>query len=93
MVFLVGLVEEFIFRSVLQTRFTRVFGAGTAIALSGILFGLMHSGYGLSYEILYTFFVGILMGYLFYKTKSLPLIALVHGSLNVFLFGFIPHMG
>lgn len=93
MVFFVALVEEFIFRSVLQTRFDKIFGAGKAILLTGILFGLMHSGYGLSYEIIYTFFIGIFMGYLFYKTKSLPLIVLIHGFLNVFLFGFIPYLG
>ncbi len=93
MVFFVALVEEFIFRSVLQTRFDKLFGAGKAILLTGILFGLMHSGYGLSYEIIYTFFIGIFMGYLFYKTKSLPLIVLIHGFLNVFLFGFIPYLG
>jgi membrane protease YdiL (CAAX protease family) len=93
MVFFVGLVEEFVFRSILQTRFHKIFGAGTAILLSSILFSLMHFGYGLSYEILCTFFIGIFMGYLFYKTKSLPLIVLIHGFLNVYLFGFIPHLG
>ena len=93
MVFFVGLVEEVIFRAVLQTRLNKIFGAGGGILLSSMLFGVMHSGYGTSYEVLYTFFVGVIIGYMFYKTRSLPLITLVHGFVNVFLFGVIPHLG
>lgn len=93
MVFFVGLLEEIIFRSILQTRLSKIFGAGIGIMLSSILFGLMHSGYEIFYEVIYAFFIGIIMGYLFYKTKSLPLTALIHGFSNVFLFGFIPYLG
>ena len=93
MVFFVGLVEEVIFRSVLQTRLNKIFGAWGGILLSSMLFGVMHSGYGTSYEVLYTFFVGVIIGYMFYKTRSLPLITLIHGVVNIFLFGIIPHLG
>lgn len=93
MVFFVGLVEEIIFRSFLQTRLNIIFGAWKGILLSSILFGFMHSGYGVFYELLYTSFVGVIIGYMFYKTRSLPLITLVHGFVNVFLFGVIPHLG
>lgn len=89
----VGFVEELIFRSVLQTRLNNIFGAWGGILLSSILFGFMHSGYGTFYEILYISFAGIVIGYMFYKTQSLPLVTLVHGFGNVFLFGFIPHLG
>lgn len=93
MVFFVGLVEEVIFRSFIQTRLNKIFGAWEGILLSSMLFGIMHSGYGTSSEILYTSFVGIIIGYMFYKTRSLPLITLVQGFVNVFLFGIIPHLG
>ena len=93
MVFFVGLVEEVIFRSFIQTRLNKIFGAWEGILLSSMLFGIMHSGYGTFDEILYTSFVGIIIGYMFYKTRSLPLIALVQGFVNVFLFGIIPHLG
>jgi len=93
MVFFVGLIEEIIFRSMLQTRLNKLFGIWGGILLSSMLFGLMHSGYGTSYEVLYTFFVGAIIGYMFYKTRSLPFVAMVHGFVNVFLFGFIPHLG
>lgn len=92
MVFFVGLVEEIIFRAVLQTRLNIIFGAWEGILLSSMLFGFMHAGYGTFYEVLYTFFVGAIIGYMFYKTRSLPLVTLVHGFVNVFLFGVIPHI-
>ena len=92
MVFFVGLVEEVVFRSVLQTRFNMIFGVWGGILLSGILFGITHSSYGTSPGVLYMSFVGAFIGYVFYKTRSLPLITLIHGFINVFLFGVIPHL-
>lgn len=91
MVFFVGLVEELIFRSVLQTRLENALSVWEAILITSFLFGLMHSGYGTFQEILYTGFVGFIMGLAFYKTRSLPFIAVLHGFVNVFLFGILPH--
>lgn len=91
MVFFVGLVEELIFRSVLQTRLEEALSVWEALIITSILFGLMHSGYGTYQEMLYTCLVGFIMGLAFYKTKSLPFIAVLHGFVNVFLFGILPH--
>lgn len=90
MVFFVGFVEEIIFRSILQNRLQMVFGNWTGLIFTSILFGLMHSGYGSIYEVLYASFVGFFIGYMFYRTRSLPLAAMIHGFINVFLFGIIP---
>jgi membrane protease YdiL (CAAX protease family) len=90
MVFFVGLIEELIFRSILQVRLEQVLGIQGALVITSILFGLMHSGYFNLNEILYTGFVGFILGVLFYKTKSLPFIAVLHGFVNVFLFGILP---
>lgn len=91
MVFFVGLVEELIFRSILQTRLEDALSVKEAVLITGLLFGLMHSGYGTFHEVLYTGFVGLFMGFAFYKTRSLPFIAIFHGLVNVFLFGVFPH--
>ena len=93
MVFIVGLVEELVFRSILQTRMEEFLGPAGGIFLSSLLFGVMHSSYGTPYEMAYTFLVGGFLGYLFYRTRSLPLVIMIHGSINVFLFGIIPHLG
>ena len=91
MVFFVGLVEELIFRTILQTRLEHALSVQEALVITSLLFGLMHSGYGTYHEILYTGFVGFIMGLAFYKTRSLPFIAVLHGFVNVFLFGILPH--
>ncbi|WP_292389053.1 CPBP family intramembrane glutamic endopeptidase [Methanosarcina sp. UBA5] len=90
MVFFVSPIEEMIFRSLLQNRLEIVLGGREALIITSILFGLMHSGYGSIYEILYISLVGAVIGYLFYGTRSLPLVALIHGFMNVFFFGIIP---
>lgn len=90
MIFLVSPVEEMIFRSILQNRLEIVLGGREALIITSILFGLMHSGYGNIIEIFYISFVGALLGFLFYRTRSLPLVALIHGFINVFFFGIIP---
>lgn len=91
MVFFVGLVEELIFRSILQTRLEEALGMKEGVLIAGLLFGLMHSGYGTFYEVLYTGFVGLFIGFAFYKTRSLPFVVVLHGLVNVFLFGVLPH--
>ena len=86
----VGGVEELIFRSILQTRLEKVFGITNSIFLSGLLFGIMHSVYGLFPEILFAILYGIIIGYIFEKTRSFPFILAIHGTANVFLFGIFP---
>ncbi len=93
MIFVVGLIEEFIFRGIIQTRLEEFLGPAGGILLASLLFGLMHSSYGTPYEMAYTFLAGGTLGYLFYRTKSLSLVVMIHGFINIFLFGLIPHLG
>lgn len=91
MVFFVGLTEELIFRSILQVRLSEALSSREALIITCILFGFMHSGYGNFHEILYTGFVALFIGFAFYKTRSLPFVAVLHGFINVFLFGILPY--
>ena len=93
MILFVGLVEELIFRSILQTRLEEAFGMLPGLVGASIMFGIMHSGYGTVYEIFFTSFAGFVMGWMFQKTRSLSLVAITHGCVNIFLFGVIPHLG
>jgi len=86
----IGAIEELIFRSILLTRLEKVFDPGIALILSSILFGIMHSGYGRMDEILFAGIFGIIIGYIFQKTRSFPFIMLIHGTTNVLLFGILP---
>ncbi|MDY6964983.1 MAG: CPBP family intramembrane glutamic endopeptidase [Halobacteriota archaeon] len=92
MVVFVGSVEELIFRSILLTRFEEAVGIWRGLFVASFLFGIMHSGYGSMYEIFYIILVGLLLGYLFQRTRSLPFLITIHGSVNIFLFGLIPHL-
>ena len=86
----VATIEELIFRSILLTRLEKVLDPGIALILSSILFGIMHSGYGRMDEILFAAIFGIIIGYIFQKTRSFPFIMLIHGTANVLLFGILP---
>lgn len=86
----IGAVEELIFRSILQTRLEKLLGLNYGLLLSSIIFGIMHTGYGLVNEILFASFFGLVLGYIFQKTNSFPFILVVHGTANVLLFGILP---
>ena len=90
MIMFIGTVEEIIFRPILQTRLKKVFGLRYSILLSGILFGIMHSTYGVVNEILFASIFGIILGYIFHKTRSLPFTISIHGITNIMLFGILP---
>ncbi|MDI9394633.1 MAG: CPBP family intramembrane metalloprotease [Euryarchaeota archaeon] len=93
MIFVVSLIEELIFRGIIQARLEEFLGPAGGVLLASLLFGLMHSSYGTLYEIAYTFLAGGILGHFFYRTKSLSLVIMVHGFTNIFLFGLIPHLG
>lgn len=86
----VAAVEELIFRSILITRLEKVFGSINSLLLSSLLFGIMHAGYGLLTEVLFATFFGVILGFIFQKTRSFPFIVLIHGTANVLLFGILP---
>jgi uncharacterized protein len=90
MIFFVGLVEEFIFRSCLQTVAIERLGQIQGVLFASFLFGFMHAGYHIAPEILFTFCAGVVFGIMFLKTASLPLVALAHGATNVALFLIVP---
>jgi len=90
MIFFVGIVEEFIFRSALQTVLEERLGSITGLLLASVIFGFMHSGYQMPLELLYVSFAGVVFGLLFWLTKSLPVISLAHGVTNISLFLVVP---
>jgi uncharacterized protein len=78
-IFLTALIEELIFRTILQTRLENFLGVKEAIVITGLLFGIMHSSSGNFYEVFYASFIGLIMGFIFYMTKNLLFIVIVHG--------------
>jgi membrane protease YdiL (CAAX protease family) len=90
MFFFVGTVEELIFRSILQTRLENALGTKTGLILASALFGIMHSGYSSFYELLFAGFAGLVIGFIYQKTRCLPFVVGIHGTINVLVFGILP---
>lgn len=89
MLIFVGSVTEIIFRSIIQTRLEKIFDPKYAIIISGCIFGIMYVNYGIVGEVILATMFGIVNGYIFYKTKSLPFIVLINGTTNIMVFGAI----
>ncbi len=90
MIFFVGIVEEFVFRSSLQTVLQERIGLIGGLVLASVIFGFMHSGYHLTLGLLYVSLAGLAFGVLFWLSKSLPVVSLAHGVTNISLFLVAP---
>jgi membrane protease YdiL (CAAX protease family) len=92
MIFVVTLVEELLFRALLQPELVQRSGPIVGILITSIIFGAMQSGFANYYELLFAFGVGLIFGVAFYKTKNLPFVVTMHAVNNILLFGVLPFL-
>jgi membrane protease YdiL (CAAX protease family) len=92
MIFFVALVEELIFRALLQPQLIERSGAVVGILITSVLFGAWHAGYANVYELLFTTGAGVVYGVAFYKTKNLPFVITMHAVDDILLFGVLPFL-
>jgi membrane protease YdiL (CAAX protease family) len=92
MIFFVVLVEELLYRVLLQPKLIERSGAVAGILITSVIFGAMHAGYTNIYEILFTFGASIVFGVAFYKTKNLPFVVTMHAVDDILLFGVLPFL-
>lgn len=78
MVLLAPALEELIFRKLLVDRTIR-YGEGTAIFLSGLMFGLFHGNLN---QFVYTFLIGAFWAFIYVKTGRLRYTIYLHMALN-----------
>ncbi|UCD44137.1 MAG: CPBP family intramembrane metalloprotease [Candidatus Bathyarchaeota archaeon] len=92
----IGFAEEFFFRGYMMTRFCAWLGETEGLLLNAFVFSLAHavfvaSRYGLAYPLLLaqsslqTFAGGLLLGYIFLRSRSILLGSILHTSLNLSL--------
>lgn len=74
------ILEEFIFRKMLIDRI-RVYGEGTAILVSGLMFGLFH---GNLFQFFYAFGLGCLFAYIYLRTGRVRYTIILHAIINGF---------
>ncbi|MGG9961884.1 lysostaphin resistance A-like protein [Ferruginibacter sp. SUN106] len=80
MAILPGFAEELFFRGALQNLFTRWFKAPiVAILLTGFLFSVIHFEYS---DFIGRFFLGVVLGWVFYLTGNLWLNMTMHAAFN-----------
>ncbi len=88
----VGSVEEIMFRSIIYTRMEKIVDPNYGIVLSGVLFGVMYASYGVSSGVIIAILFGIVLSYIFQRTRSLPFIVMIRGIANVIVLGVLPHI-
>jgi CAAX protease family protein len=92
MIFFVALVEELLFRVLLQPQLIERTGAIAGVLITSVLFGALHAIYGNVYELLFTIGAGIVFGVAFYRTKNLPFVVTMHAVDDILLFGVLPFL-
>jgi len=92
MVLFVGLAEELLFRGLIQRGLMGVFGTKWGIFGAALLFAVAHLTQGLSLGLGFIFVMGMVLGYIYYKTKSLVAPVVLHGMGNVMLVSVMPYI-
>lgn len=84
MVLCAPIMEEIVFRKLIVDRVVR-YGEGTAVVVSGLLFGLFHGNLN---QFVYAAVIGMFLAFLYVKTGNLKITISLHMLFN-FLGGFI----
>lgn len=84
-----GLLEELIFRGVLQSAALKVIGRGGLVYVS-LVFAALHIGYKSAPDIMLVLVVGLTFSILVAKTGSILGVTLAHGITNIILFIVAP---
>ena len=92
MVFFVAMGEEILFRALVQNDLVRALGWKQGIILASLLFAVMHLTWRSIPELVFVFFVGLLLGYVYHRTKSLTAPIVMHGIGNTFLVAIMPYL-
>ena len=85
-----GLLEELIFRRLMQQAAIRQLGRWRGIAYVALLFAVLHIGYQSLVDVVFVFVVGLFFGWVVTLTKSLVGVTLAHGLTNIVLFLVMP---
>jgi membrane protease YdiL (CAAX protease family) len=86
-----GLLEELIFRGVMQTSSIQVLGQ-LGIVFVAIVFAVLHMGYGSILDMIFVFAVAMIFGLLVQRFRSLLGVSLAHGLTNISLYLIFPFL-
>ncbi len=78
MVLCAPILEEYVFRKLIVDRTIR-YGQGTAVLVSGLMFGLFHGNLN---QFVYAFVLGMFLAFLYVKTGNLKITIAIHMMVN-----------
>lgn len=84
-----GLVEELIFRGIMQQMAMEVMGRQGLVYVSAI-FAVLHIGHRSLADVFFVFGVALLFGWFVQRTRSIVGVSLTHGLINIWLFLIAP---
>ena len=84
------IAEEVIFRGIIQRGMMNLYSPKFSIIVSSLIFGVIHF---IPIQVVSAFFIGIVLAWIYYKTKSLWLPILLHIVNNSIAFLFIDDIG
>jgi len=80
MVIAAPILEELIFRGIMLDGLLKRYSPIKAILISSFLFGLVHLN---PWQFITGLFLGVFMGWIYYKTKSISFTIIIHASVNL----------
>lgn len=92
MLLFVGMGEELLFRGLIQQDLTWAFGWKWGLFSASLLFAVMHLTWRSIPELGFVFLAGLILGFLYWKTKSLVAPIVAHGINNVILVAVLPYI-
>lgn len=73
------ILEEILFRGIIQESLTRKYGPWRGILVASAIFGIIHI---IPHQVINAFFVGTVLGFIYYRTQSLIPVILIHAINN-----------
>lgn len=92
MLVFVGIGEELLFRGLIQTDLMASFGVKWGLLGQAFLFAVMHLTWRSVPELGFVFVAALVLGGLYYKTKSLTASIVMHGVNNIILVAVAPYL-
>jgi membrane protease YdiL (CAAX protease family) len=88
-----GLIEELVFRGILQSTATSVLGRWPGIVFVSLVFGVLHVGHLSALDVVFVFGVALYFAEVVRRTRSLFAVTIAHGLTNFMLFVMLPTIG
>ncbi|NJO07792.1 MAG: CPBP family intramembrane metalloprotease [Chloroflexaceae bacterium] len=85
-----GLMEELVFRGIMQHTVNEVLGKTASIVLVALIFAVLHIGYKSLIDFAFVLTVGLLYGWFVSRTGSILGVTISHGLINTMLFVILP---